>query len=357
MDYLSYTAMTLREAAGRALHGLPVPAPNPADLQDFALAAAAALLSGTTTVRPHEAARIAKAARDVFSGGSLSFSDAVVVEGDEAAFFARRRMIAVGAGGTAMLIGERLFDGFNTERGIRIISRRRSTTTILDDGPVQVEIPFTFDDDAPEQGEATFVALIDPATLQPIDAYALDGAPERFGNPARFGFVSSVVMDELATGMRGGLEQGYRLRLEEAVAAPTRKPVLSPLEKATILSGWVTDYMVPETGVTNLQSADAAVTERYEDGSFRMEASGCYDRDNDRFRSYLVVHVGVEPFYIDAAMVDESGRAVGWLDMHGREQAYEAAGLDLDSDWAFDYEERRGADPLQKHLDSTSFGP
>jgi hypothetical protein len=348
-EHLSYTFANLELAIFRALSG-GRDVSNEKQLGELAVTAAAAVFAGLSTPRGIDAARLSKAAHDVIVGGRLAFAPEIDVASDEEAFAERRRTIGAAMLHNAQLLGERLFDGFNTPRGIRILGRGRANARVLGGGDIEVIVPFTYDDDGPVAARANFVARFDAVTLAIVEASALDS-----GN-GRFGFVSSVVLDEIANYSRGGLATGYRMEMEASASNPLRPRVLSDEERGAIIGGWVADYATTASGVTNVQMSDLSVVER-QDGAVRMEASACYDKDDDRFRAKVVVHVATNPFYLDAVVVDESDHAVAWLDMYGREQAYDAAGFLLDERWAANYEMGRGEDPLQKHLDQTQFGP
>ncbi|WP_327209946.1 hypothetical protein [Rhizobium leguminosarum] len=350
-ERLSYTSQSLLQATNLAIEAVGFEREGEGKLAVTALTAPAAVFSGAATLRGGDAARVAKAAHDIFLTGGLDFASEHEAALDEEAFAERRRTIGTAMLHNAQLLGERLFDGFNTARGIRILSRGRVDARVLRDGDIEVIIPFTYDDDAPAAARANFVARFDAVTLAIIEASALDSGNDRFG------FVSSAVLDEITKHSRGGLATGYRMELEASASNPLRPRVLSDEERAAIIGGWVADYATTATGVTNVQTSDLAVVERHDDGSFRMEASACYDKDDDRVRAKLVLHVATNPFYLDAVVVDDSDHAVAWLDMYGREQAYDAAGFMLDEQWAEDYEMRRGENPLQKHLDQSEFGP
>lgn len=338
--HLEYTNESLLAAVHRALFAAGGRAH---DFPDAVLTAASAVYSGLARVGSADAARIAKAAHDRLVHGALDCAaDADAAEA-EAAFVETRLKVAGAVGHDVQLLAGRLLDGFNTERGIRIFFRGVPMVATRSDGDIDVSIPFRYDDDAPEQGRATFVATIDPVTLAPLEACAVT----RDGD--RFGFVSSVVLDEVSTHVRGGLAVGYRMRLESGAADPRRGGVLSAEERATILCGWIADYMAVGDGVSNVQVSTARIVERGSHGALRMEASACFDMDDDRFGARLVVHVTADnPFYVDAVVVDEDDRAVAWLDMDGRTQAFEAAGMDFDTEWATNYENLRGESPLQE---------
>jgi hypothetical protein len=352
-EHLSYTVTSLKHAANLAMTGADGSSDmsDSSDLSSIVITAAAAVSAGIATLRGCDAARLSKAAHDILTGGGLAFASEDDATLDEEDFAERRRTIAGAALHNAQLLAERLYDGFNTERGIRIFSRGRADARVLSDGDVEVIIPFRFDDDAPEAASANFVARFDAATLSIIEASALDSENDRFG------FVSSVIHDEISHYSRGGLATGYRMELEASVSDPRRGRVLSDEERATIIGGWVPDYVSTASGISNIQASELSVTERLEGGAFRMEASACYDKDDRRFRAKLVLHVATAPFYIDAVVLDERDHAVAWLEMVGREQAYRAAALTLNEAWASDYELRRGGDPLRKHLDQTEFCP
>lgn len=350
MEYLSYTRDTLRMALARTVGALKGSSTRTDDLDDKVVTlAAAAVFSGLAYARGYDAARIAKAAHDVLGHGRLSFSPERDAALEEREFFERRRSIGQATLYNAQLLTTRLFDGFNTDRGIRINWRGHADGRVLSDGDIEVVVPFTYDDDAPVEGRANFVARFDAVTLGLVDFTALGSGNERFG------FVSEVVLEEIWSHARGGLAVGYKAELEDSLSTPTRARVLSDEERAVIVGGWVSDYMIPVAGVTNLQAAEPVVVDRHEDGSLRLEASSCFDRDHDRFRSKLIIHVSTDPFYIDAVILDEEDEPVGTLDLNGKEQAYDAAGLALDLAWAENYESRREANPLDQYMARSRF--